>query len=221
MYGLALFFRYRDHRSEQFLLVVIEDLARFHDGAARETVFTVIEPRAHYHHVLLAGIGTRQNMAQVIKISGIAHRYQNVSGTHAHGPAAQFLIAVHAELIQLLRFAVPLLSDAVFGVCEDREEDYAESHARDRGFILSKQIHNRGHKQHSRNDHQAKWDFYFADVKITRYLPGAVLRLGEAQNQHRKGVHGKTPDHPKGIQTSQLVHISAADQHSKYLQTDN
>ncbi len=77
-----------------------------------------------------------QNLPQVVKIARVSHRDQNISRTHAHRSAAQFLIAVDAELVKLLRLAVTLFCDVTLGESEYREENAAENHSGDRGLIL-------------------------------------------------------------------------------------
>ena len=131
---LSLFFGDGDGGGEEFLLVVVEDLAGFHDRAAAEAGLAMVEAGAHHDHILLGGVGVGQHLAQVVEIAGIAHRNQNVSRAHAHGAAAQFLVAVDAELIELLRFAVTLFGNVALGEREDGEENGAENHSGDRSF---------------------------------------------------------------------------------------
>ena len=103
---LAFFFRDRDDSREKLLLVVIEDLAGFEDRAAAEAMFAMVKARAHHDDILLGGVGMAEDVAQVVQIARIAHRNQDVAGPHAHGAAAQFLIAVDAELIEALRLSL-------------------------------------------------------------------------------------------------------------------
>ncbi len=131
---LAFFFGDGHGRGEQFLLVVIEDLAGFKDGAAAETVLAMVQASAHHHDILLAGVGVAQNVSQVIQIARIAHRHQNIAGAHSHSAAAQFLIAVDAELVELLGLAVAFFGYVMLGDGKDGEEDYAEDYAGDRGL---------------------------------------------------------------------------------------
>ena len=112
---LAFFFGDRDRGGEQFLLVVVEHLAGFEDRAAAETVLAMIQAGAHHHDILLAGVGVAEHVPQVVEIARIAHRDQDVARTHAHGAAAQFLIAIHAELVELLGLAVALFGDMMLG----------------------------------------------------------------------------------------------------------
>ena len=74
-------------------------------------MFAMVETRAHDDHVLFGGVGVAQDVAQVVKVPRIANRNQNVPWTDAHGAAAQFLIAIDAELVELLRLAVALLGN--------------------------------------------------------------------------------------------------------------
>src|SRR5262245_5428476 len=99
---------------------MIEDLASIKDRAAAEGVLAMIEARAHHDDVLLERIRVTQDMAQVVEISWVAYRYQNVARAHAHGPAAQFLIAIDAELIELFGFTVPLSCNVTLRKREDR-----------------------------------------------------------------------------------------------------
>ena len=77
-----------------------------------------------------------ENCAQIVEIARIAHRDQDVPGPHAHGAAAQFLIAVDPELVELLGLAMALAGDMVLGEGEDREKHRAEDDAGDGGFGL-------------------------------------------------------------------------------------
>ena len=97
----------------------------------------MIEAGAHDHDVLLGRVGVAQDVPQIVEIAGIAHRDQDVSGPHAHGAAAQFLIAIDAKLVELLGFAVALLGDVALGEREDGKERGAENQSRDRGFDTS------------------------------------------------------------------------------------
>ena len=122
---------------------MVEDLAGFHDGAAAETGLAMVETRAHHHHVLLSCVRVGQDLAQVVEIAGIPHCHQNVSRTHAHRAAAQFLIAINAELIELLGLAVALFGHVALGEREYGEKHSAENHSGDRGFILGEQVDHR------------------------------------------------------------------------------
>ena len=97
-------------------------------------VLAMVQAGAHHHHILLDGIGAGQHLAQVVQVAGIANRDQNVSRAHAHGAAAQFLIAVNAELVELFRLAVALLGDVTLGQREDGEERGAEDDSGDGGI---------------------------------------------------------------------------------------
>src|ERR1017187_5574600 len=218
---LAFFFGNSYGGGEQLLLVVVEDLARLKDCAATKTVLAVIQPGAHDHDILLAGVGVAEHMPQVVEIAGIAHRDQNIARAHSHGAAAQFLIAIHPKLVQLFRLAVALFGYMMLGNGEDREEDHAEDNPRDRSLILGEQIHNCGHEEHRRNDHEAEGDFCLPDMQVPRNFPLAVARLGEAQHQHRQRLHGETPDHSEGIQRGQLVDVAPAQHDGEQLHADD
>src|SRR5271154_563331 len=99
----------------------------------------MVEARAHHDHIPLSCVGVSQNMAQVIQIMGIAHRNQDVSGPNPHGSAAELLISINSELIELLGLAVALFGNVAFGECKDGEEDAAENHSGNCGFVLGKQ----------------------------------------------------------------------------------
>src|SRR5450631_1373737 len=218
---LAFFFGDRDSCCKKFLFVVIENLARFEDRTATETVLAMIEAGAHDHDVLLAGVGMTEHMPQVVEVARITDRDQDIARPNAHGAAAEFLITVNAELVELLGLAMTLLGDMVLGDGEDREEDHAEDNARDRGLVLGEQIHNCGHEEHRRNDHEAHGNFRLPDVQMPRNFPCAVARLGEAQHQHRQRLHGEAPDHSEGIQRGQLVDVAPAQHDGEQLHAYN
>src|SRR4030081_1512357 len=103
-------------------------------------MLAMVEPDTHHTYVLLRGVGASQNLAEVVKIAGIAYCDQDVAGAHTHGAAAEFLIAVNTELIELFRLAVALAGRAPLRVCEQDKEKRAEAHARYSGFILGEQV---------------------------------------------------------------------------------
>src|SRR5262249_45269110 len=105
---------------------MIENLAGLEHRAAAETVFAVIKTCTHHDDVLLVRIGGAQDVAQVVKISRVAHGDQHVSGAHAHGAASKFLVAVDAELIEVFGASLALAGNPAFRVREDRKEEGAE-----------------------------------------------------------------------------------------------
>src|SRR5580700_109534 len=208
--GLAFFFCDGHGGGEEFLLVVIEDLACLHDGAATEARLAMVEASAHYDYILLGSIGMGEHLAQVVKIAGVAHRNKNISGADAHGSAAEFLIAVDAELIELFRLAVPFFRHMALGEGKDGEKGGAENDSGDGGLVLGKQVDDGGEQQHRGNADQSYGDFGFAEVEVAGDFPGAVTGLGEAQHEHREGLHGEAPDHAKGVERGQHVDVAAA-----------
>ena len=85
-------------------------------------MLAMIKASAHHHDVLLDGIGVAQDVAQVVQIARIAHRNQHVARPHAHGAAAEFLVAIHAELVEAFGLSLAFACNAVFGIREDDEE---------------------------------------------------------------------------------------------------
>ena len=150
---------------------MVEHLAGFKDRTAAETVFAVIQPRAHDHDVLLGGIGMAEHVAQVVEVAGITHRNQDIARPHSHGAAAQFLIAVHAELIHALHLPLALVGNTTFRIREDDEEQHAERDAADGCLPLGEQIHNGSGKQHRGNEDDAHRYFALAEVHIPGNLP--------------------------------------------------
>ena len=137
---------------------------------------------------------------------------------HAHGAAAQFLVAVDAELVELFRLAVALFGDVALGEREDGEEHGAENHSGDRGFILGEEVHDRGDQQHGGNENQSHWNFGLADVQVAGNFPCAVARLGKAQDEHGDGLHGEAPDHAERVERGQQVDVAAAENDGEQLQ---
>ena len=90
---------------------MVEDLGGIHDRTAAEAGLAMVEARAHHDYILLRSVSVGQHLAQVVQISGIAHRNQNVSFANSHGAAAEFLVAVDAELVELFRLAMALFSE--------------------------------------------------------------------------------------------------------------
>ena len=90
--------------------------------------------------------------------------------------AIHFLVAVNAELVEILRLTLTLLAHPVLGVGEDGKENQAEGNAGDRGLGLSKQIHQRGNEQHNGNCDQADGNFTPANVQVSGDFPLAVYR---------------------------------------------
>src|SRR3984885_5795528 len=146
--GLSFLFRDGHRRGEKFLLVMVKDLGRFHHGTAAEAWLAMVEAGAHHDDILLYRVGVAENMAEVVQVAWIAHRNQNVSRAHPHGSAAQLLIAIDAELVKLLRFAVALPGNMPLGEGEDGKEHTAENDSGDGGLVLGKKIHHRGKQQH-------------------------------------------------------------------------
>src|ERR1700722_357779 len=198
---------------------MIEYLASLENRAATESVLAMVEAGAHDYDILLPSIRVGEHMPQVIKIARVPYRHQNIAFTHAHGTAAQFLIAIDAELVELFGLSVALLGNVALGNCEDGEESCAKYQARDGCLILGEQIHYRGDEQHPRGGQQAQRYLCLADVQVSRHLPCAVSRFREAQHEHRDGLHGEAPDHPEGVERGQLVDVAAAENDSEQLQT--
>jgi hypothetical protein len=63
---LAFFFCHSHHCGEQFLFVMIENLAGFENAAAAEAMLAVIQPSAHDHDVLLGSLRVPQHGTQVV-----------------------------------------------------------------------------------------------------------------------------------------------------------
>src|ERR1700737_4020309 len=136
MNRLAFFFRHGYCRREQFLLVVVKDLARFKNCAAAKTVLAMVEAGTHYHHILAICCGVGQHLPEIVKIARVAYRDQNVTRTHAHGAATQFLVAINPELVELLRLAVTFAGGAPFRIRKEDEKDSTEADAGDGSFVL-------------------------------------------------------------------------------------
>ena len=115
-----------------------------------------------------------------MKVTRIAHRHQDISGPHAHRAAAQLLVAIHAELVQLLGLSVALPGDVRLGKREDREEHRAEDQAGNGGFGLREQVHDRGDEQHNRDCRQSQRNLRFPICKFPgtfhSRFPGSVKR---------------------------------------------
>src|SRR5208337_4590283 len=135
---LTFFFGNGDRCGKQFLLIMIKNLGGLKNRAAAETVLAMIKAGTHDNHVLLGCVGMGQHLAQVVEIAWVPHCDQDISRPHTHGAAAQLLIAINAELIELLGFAVALLGDMAFGDREDGKEYGAENYSRDGGLVLRK-----------------------------------------------------------------------------------
>ena len=95
----------------------------------------------------------------------------------------------------------------------------AENHSGNRGLILGKQIHNSGNQQHGGNQHEPNGNFGLANVQIAGYFPGAISRLGEAQDKHGDGLHGEAPDHAERIERRQNVYVAQTENNREELQS--
>src|SRR5882762_50537 len=136
MNRLAFFFRHGHCRREQFLLVVVKYLARFKNCAAAKTVLAMVESGTHYDHILTVCVRVGQHLPEIVKIARVAYRDQNVTRTHAHGAATQFLVAINPELVELLRLAVTFAGGAPLRIRKEDEKDSAEADAGDGSFVL-------------------------------------------------------------------------------------
>src|ERR1700757_2042194 len=106
-----------------------------------------------------------------MQVPWIANGHQDVARSDPHGSATQFLVAVDPKLIELFRLSVALLRHVPFGNGKNAKENGAEDHARDGRFGLGKQVDYGSGEQNHENYRQAKWDFPFANVQISRNLP--------------------------------------------------
>src|SRR5215471_11119780 len=178
---------------------MVKNLGCLKHRAAAEAMFAMVEARAHHDYVLLARICMAQNVAQVIEVSRITDRDEYVTRPHSHGPATEFLVAVHPELIELLGLAVAFFSHVVLGDGEDRKERRAKDHSGDRSLIFREQVDDGGNEQNGGNQKQTDRDLGFSDVKIPGHFPLAAAWLGKAQHHHGKRFHGETPDYAEGV----------------------
>ncbi len=144
---------------------MIEDAGCFHHGAAAECVFTMVETGRHHHHILPQRIGSPEDVVQVVEIPRIADSHQNIPRTNPKRPAAQFLVPVHPELIQILRFAVARFGHLMFRISENGEKHCAERDSSDRGFGLGEQIHAGGGEQYGGDDDQSSRHFLAEHVE--------------------------------------------------------
>src|SRR5579862_1476126 len=116
-----------------------------------------------------------------MQISGIAHGHEYIPWPDAHRTAAEFLISIDPELIELFRLSVPRLSDVPFRERKDREEHAAEDHSSNGRLRLGEQVHNRGDEQDRRDRRQAQRNLDIPDVQISCHFPLTMTRLCEAQ----------------------------------------
>src|ERR1019366_9874018 len=101
---------------------------------------------------------------------------------------------------------------------EHSKQKRAERNPRDGSQLLGEEVDDGGGKQQQRDQSQANWDLGFADVKVARDLPLAVLRFFEAQYQHGQRLESEAPDDTEGVERCQQVHVSATRNDGKYLQ---
>src|ERR1700722_1888823 len=104
----------------------------------------MIEPSSHDHHILTISVGAAKNIAQVIEISGIADRNQNVSRPDSQCAAAQLLIAVDQKPVHVFRLDVSFFGNSMLGVTEDAEKENTERDSGYRRLGLGDQIDQRG-----------------------------------------------------------------------------
>src|SRR5580704_3227492 len=181
----------------------------------------MVEACAHHNDILLDGIGTRQDRAEIVQIARVAHGYEDVPGTHAHGATTQFLIAVDAELVELLRLTMALAGDVPLRQRENHEKHGAENDAGDGGFVLGEKIYDGGDEQHGRDYDETKRDLRLADMEVTGNAPFAVAGFGEAQDQDGQRLHGKAPDHTEGVQRGKGIDVAAAEDDGRQLKSNH
>ena len=189
---------------------MIKNLARVEYVAPAEGMFAVVQARAHYDHVLPGGLGVMQDRPQIMQIARIAHRHQDIARPHAHRTAAQFLIPVYPELVELFRFSMALLDHVPLRQRKDREKERTENHSCHGRFRLCEQVHYGRQEQHHENRRQSQRDLGLANMQVARHLPLAMAGLGKAQHQHRQRLHGEAPYDAESVERRQAVHVAAA-----------
>ena len=114
-------------------------------------MFTVVEPGAHDHDILVRRVGASQNISQIVEILGITHCHQDVPWPNPKSTASQFLVSIYPELPEAFRLALALARNSTFRIGEEGEENNAEGDAGDRRLILGEQVDYRRRKQHGSN----------------------------------------------------------------------
>ena len=116
----------------------------------------MIEPRRHHNYVLLGGVGTPQNLAEIIQVFGIANGNNNVARAHAEGFVLWLFVTINSKLIEAFRLSGTFSRNSAFGIGKQSEEHQAERNAADRRFIFREEIHDGGKEQDGRDQNYAK-----------------------------------------------------------------
>src|SRR5216684_669499 len=199
MNGLAFFFRHGHCRRKQFLLVVVKDLAGFKNCAAAKAVLPMVEPGAHDDHILAVGVRVGEHLPEIVKIARVAYRDQNVTRTHAHGAATQFLVAINPELVELLGLAVTFAGGAPLRISKQHEKNSAEADAGDSSFVLGEQVYDCCGEKNQKNNNYTERDFLADNPQVPGDLPLPWRGFGIPQHQHRQSIQGETPDHAESV----------------------
>src|SRR5579864_9400790 len=103
-------------------------------------MLAMVQASGHDHDVLLFGVCPSQHVLQVIQVSWIAHRDDDVSRPHAQCFGRRLLVAIDPELIETLRLSLPLPRDAFLRISENHEKYSAKQDAGAGSFVLGKEI---------------------------------------------------------------------------------
>src|SRR5579863_9022184 len=200
---------------------MVEDSCSLHHCRPAESVLTMVEARRHHHYILAGSIGTAKDVMQVVEISRVADSHQNVAGTNSQSAAAQLLVSVDSELIQILRLAMPGLGHLMFGIGENNKKHHTERDPGNGCFSFREQVHEGCGEQHGRDYYQSRRHFLPSDVEVPWYLPLSIQGFGITKHEHRQRLQGEAPNHAERVQTGQHINITLAEDNGQQLHCDD
>src|SRR5207237_5789856 len=103
-------------------------------------MYTVVEPGAHDHDILVRRVGASQNISQIVEILGITHCHQDVPWPNPKSTASQFLVSIYPELPEAFRLALALARNSTFRIGEEGEEKKAEGDAAGGGWKFVEKV---------------------------------------------------------------------------------
>src|SRR5207244_9677183 len=99
-------------------------------------MFTVVEPGAHDHDILVRRVGASQNISQIVEILGITNCHQDVHWPNPKSTASQFLVSIYPELPEAFRLALVLARNSTFRIGEEDDENNTEGNNGDDSLII-------------------------------------------------------------------------------------
>src|SRR5579859_8039272 len=182
----------------------------------------MIQTCRHDYDVLLFGISSSQDLAQIVKIFGITDRNHDVARTHTQGVVCRLLVSIYAKLVKTLRFPGSTLCNPSLRISKEREEHQAERDSTYGGGVLCEQVDQGSEEKHGRDQYHAQRQFAtFTQRDIQRHLPVPSRSFGVPQHQYRERHHREAPDHTKCVKAGQSKYVSAGDDDGEQLQTDD